>query len=434
MNIAQFIINPLLRNPQHKDYRLANILAWLLLVFFAFIIPYTIYYCIAHPADTSKINNNVLGLLILTGATLLFRYTDNIKRTLIVLSIMSYVPVMISIYYTGGIYSSDMIWIVLLILTQTVFVGYEWASIYGIISCTYIVVLSVLESGLPAEQNYFKDYIVSHSSVHITINLLFVIVLLVVLLTVFARILENTNLKLEKLSAEKIADLENALNQKTIEFSKIRRSLAKDFYDEMGSNLASINILTQSITMKLQDVQTDEDLIRQLGNIESRSLELFEGTKDFIWGIDLKSDYVNEIYIYIRDFADSFLRPLQIQFYSELHHQGSTNGRLYPTEGRQLVFICKELIVNAARHAECKEVFFHVAEQNNQLFVVISDNGKGYDLANVSKKGLKNVEDRLTKLQAKQILNSSEQGTSVTLILNLQTNPFAVMEDEAHLV
>lgn len=432
MNIAHFIINPVLRSPQHKDYRLANILAWLLLVFFVFIIPYTIYYWIANPDDTSKISNNVLGLLILICATLLFRYTDNIKRTLIVLSLMSYVPVMISIYYTGGIYSSDMIWIVLLILMQTVFVGYKWASICGIISCTYIIVLSVLENKLPADQNHFKAYIISHSSTHITINLLFVIVLLVVLLTVFARILESANLKLEKLSAEKIADLENALNQKTVEFSKIRRSLAKDFYDDMGSNLASINILTQSITMKLQDA--DEDIIRQLRNIESRSLELFEGTKDFIWGIDLKSDYVNEIYIYVRDFANSLLRPLQIQFYSELHHQGNANGRLNPTEGRQLVFICKELIVNAARHAACKEIFFHVAEQNNQLFIVISDNGKGYDAANVNKRGLKNVEDGLAKLQARQILNSSEQGTSVTLILNLQTNPFAVVEDEGFLV
>ncbi len=417
------LIHPLLHSPKHKDYKKARIYTWAMAVIGLFLIPYCIYYYIEYPDDVRKnMTNLVFGSLFLV-AILLGRFSSEIKYPAIFVSLISYPPVMISVYYTGGIYSVDMVWFFLCIFSQCIFLDYRVGIVASVIVTFYYLYLYLEELALPPENNLFKKYIVEHGSTHQFFTLVFVTLLIVALLSTFAKTLAAANKKLEDFSRERIYTLENGLLEKTKELSQVRQTLAKDFHDEMGNKLASIGLLSQSIGLKIHDQTSPDEIRKLLATIEIRSKELYEGTKDFIWSIDLKSDYTDELFVYIRDFGEIFFEPLQISFYSSYHKTSALPSRLAATHGRQLVYICKEIMTNSAKHAECTEVSLIMNVQEDHLEISLGDNGKGFLVEDTVKRGLRNIEQRINAMNGQYEVVSTSEGTRYKIKLFLNKIP-----------
>ncbi|WP_299248680.1 ATP-binding protein [uncultured Cytophaga sp.] len=419
--MLRFLIHPTLQNPSHPDYKKALIYTWAMCTIGAFLIPYFIYFWVAYPEDTIKNSTNLIfGGLFIAGIYL-GRYVQKIIYIIGFIALISYPPIMISIYHTGGIYSVEVVWIFVCLISQTIFIDYRVGIIGGIFSIIFYTYLFYIEHAIPEKEARYKEYILSHSNINNFLTLTFVTVLILSLLITFARSLTAANKKIEELSKDKIQSLENMLEEKTTELSLIRQSLAKDFHDEMGNKLASISILSQAIALQNVDSNATPETKEMLHSINIHAKELYEGTKDFIWSIDFKHDYVLELYIYLREFGESFFSKININFLSECSIPEETIMRIDPIVGRQVLFICKEIMTNAAKHATCDEVKLQLAFIEGFIVLRITDNGCGFDLIQVQKRGLNNMLRRSEKYKIGLDIDTNKQGSVFTLKIPLPT-------------
>jgi signal transduction histidine kinase len=419
--MIRFFIHPELQEPTHKDYKKALVYTWAMFVIGMFLIPYFLYFWIVYPDDTIKnLTNLIFGGIFIAGVYA-GKYVRKIIYIIGFIAFISYPPIMISIYHTGGIYSVEVVWIFVCLISQTIFIDYRVGIIGGGFSILFYSYLFYVEHTIPEKNTAYKEYILSHSSINNYLTLTFVSILVLALLITFARSLTAANKKIEELSKDKIQSLENMLEEKTKELSLIRQSLAKDFHDEMGNKLASISILAQAIALNKNDTITTEETKKMLQNINVHAKELYEGTKDFIWSIDFKHDYIFELYIYLREFGESFFSKININFLSESSIPESNVIRIDPIVGRQVLFICKEIMTNAAKHASCDEVNMQIAHVEGIIILRIWDNGCGFDLAQVKKRGLNNIMRRTEKSGIGIDIKSDNEGSLFTLKIPLPT-------------
>lgn len=119
--MINFILHPNLRNPENRHYKKARLFAYLMCVLFIFLIPYCIYFAVNYPEDTVKNWNNYICVGLFGVGISSIRFTSNFKIPLIYIAILSYFPIMISVYHTGGIYSVDLCWVFVCIIIQSFF-------------------------------------------------------------------------------------------------------------------------------------------------------------------------------------------------------------------------------------------------------------------------------------------------------------------------
>ena len=85
--------------------------------------------------------------------------------------------------------------------------------------------------------------------------------------------------------------------------------------------------------------------------------------------------------------------------------------------------VVQEIFSNIIKHSEATKVNFQMIEHENELILIIEDNGKGYDTNLMSKSegiGLKNIITRVEYLNGSVIFDSSPQkGTSVIIEIPL---------------
>jgi signal transduction histidine kinase len=220
------------------------------------------------------------------------------------------------------------------------------------------------------------------------------------------------------MNIDRITDLEIKLKAKTEEIAEMRSNIAKDFHDEMGNKLASINILTQSIALQLQN--ENSEALTLLKTIEKRSKELYDGTKDFIWSIDLRNDNIYVLFNYTREFGERFFNPLGISCVAECNYNSTTTKRLNPNETRQFIYIMKEVFTNAAKHSNCSEIHINFSIENNKLLINIKDNGEGFSENHKLGNGISNINLRVKKSNAEIKFETTKTGTKYVFLIPIE--------------
>lgn len=426
--MISFLIHPILRDAKHKDHRKAIVVAWFLFLILISVALYDIYFFFNYPKDTLKQITNLLGLFVFVSCVLLLRFSSKIKPPLIVLSVTSLPATMVSVYHTGGIYSADISWLLLTAMGAFIIINIWWGMVSAAIVLLYLAFLFYADYTSVTEPSVFKEYVLSHNNAHYAFTWFFVLVLMGVLLGTFTLILNKTNKKVEELTKDRISELEQTIKSTTEQISALRSNIAKDFHDEMGNKLASINILSQSVALKLKNNASSEEIDQLLNTIELRSGELYQGTKDFIWSIDFKSDYINELFIYIRDFGENFFHQLDISYHSEKDFFQDSLSRLDASSIRQVIFVCKEIMTNAAKHSFCSEVVLKMKETSDTLQIIISDNGLGFDMNKVNRRGINNILNRTQAIKGRCTVESSNKGTVYTLEIPLNLAHLSVLD------
>jgi signal transduction histidine kinase len=407
------IVHKDLHNPNHPGFKKASWLSWLLLSTQTSVIAYTLYFYLNNPDDDFKNLTNIFGIVFLTVCILFLKYSSKIEFLASSINLISLIPVYFSIYISGGIKSVEICWVFL-----TIFSAYMISSLYigqliSVLTIAYLAVLFWLD------QKGIKVYD-SSSTLDSVVTISSVISIITVFMLVFAKSLHRAYEQTEKLKEDQIKILEEKLQQKTIEMSLLRSDIAKDFHDEMGNKLASISILAQSVGLKLNNNE-QKDVPQMLENIEKRSLELYHGTKDFIWSIDLKSDYVYEIYLYLREFGEVFFNDIEIDFHAFNKVEQDLPHRLQTSASRHLILIVKEIFTNAAKHSKCNQVGFGMSMNDNLLIINIFDNGCGFDTQKPSKRGLDNIKKRCEMLNANLSIDSKNKvGTIIEISIPTQ--------------
>jgi signal transduction histidine kinase len=82
------------------------------------------------------------------------------------------------------------------------------------------------------------------------------------------------------------------------------------------------------------------------------------------------------------------------------------------------------------KYAECKKVFISLIKSNNNLVLIIKDDGKGFDTSpqtplqrrgEIGGNGIRNMKERATDMKALlNIISKINEGTSVELLIKVE--------------
>lgn len=213
---------------------------------------------------------------------------------------------------------------------------------------------------------------------------------------------------------QEIRQRERAERQRAIETERSR--IARDLHDDLGSSLTEIGVLAS--TGQRRPAEGDSSTLFQ--NIAAKARGLIGALDVIVWAVDPDDNSLQSLADYLSGFAGDFLSHsgLPCRFKVPVMFPAVIlDGQVR----HELLMAVKESLNNIVRHATATQVEFGMGVMDGKLEIVISDDGKGFDVgAHGDGHGLKNLKARLTNLGGNcEVFSSSGQGTTVTIRLPL---------------
>ena len=233
----------------------------------------------------------------------------------------------------------------------------------------------------------------------------------------------------ERKSAEEA--LRRSREERLIELERVRRRIATDLHDDIGSSLTQISILSEVVRQRLD--RQDSPLTEPLSMIAGVARELVDAMSDIVWAINPQKDHLSDLVQRMRRFAaDSFsARNIKFQLRlpgaSEASHVSHAEDdlKLGANLRREVFLIFKESINNMVRHSGCTEADIEFRIEMGRLHLRLRDNGRGFDATRQSEgHGLLSMRDRANGIGGRFKLDSQPgDGTTVELDVPLDQQP-----------
>jgi ligand-binding sensor domain-containing protein/two-component sensor histidine kinase len=201
---------------------------------------------------------------------------------------------------------------------------------------------------------------------------------------------------------------------------RIRERIASDFHDDIGSALSSISIFSEVADKQLQQKLPPEKTREIVSHISFHSRAMLDAMDDIVWAVNPQNDHINDLAVRMREFAIPLLEARNIHFDIEIQ-QDLLNARIKMEERKNIFLIFKECINNILKHADCTAMSVSVNKLSNQLELIITDNGKGFDTAIPhNRNGLKNMQKRTDEIGGTiQVTTHPGKGTTIRLLFNI---------------
>jgi signal transduction histidine kinase len=225
---------------------------------------------------------------------------------------------------------------------------------------------------------------------------------------------------LERYRAATRREISRAREQRLLELERVRRRIAADLHDEIGSSLTQIAILSE--VARQQGGRAVPELSRPLSLIASSSRELVDAMSDIVWAINPAKDHLADLTQRMRRLAaDAFTATgttCRVEF-----PRPDQEISLGANVRREVFLIFKEAVNNIVKHSACSEVVVRMAVEGAVLRLELHDNGRGFDPHGPTDgHGLASLRNRAQSLGASlAIVSAPGTGTSIALDLPITT-------------
>jgi signal transduction histidine kinase len=200
-----------------------------------------------------------------------------------------------------------------------------------------------------------------------------------------------------------------------LDTENLRSQIANDLHDDIGSNLGAIALLCQTTG---NSTGLPPELKPELDEIRTVALETSDAMRDILWLIRTPTSRL-----------DDFVGRLRTVITRLLSHCDTTftcRSRVPPVDvplswRRNLFLSYKEVLHNAARHSKATQVNVQVEFLEQQIRIVVRDNGQGFDFdSRRDGLGINSIHKRMAQLGGSVEFESAvNTGTSVTLCVPL---------------
>jgi signal transduction histidine kinase len=214
------------------------------------------------------------------------------------------------------------------------------------------------------------------------------------------------------------------LYQKDIERKQLlgqeRTRIAKDVHDDIGASLTRLFMLSEMAKNNLDDQVKTREWLDQI-SITCRNVT--QGMTQIIWALDPKNETFEGVIAYIRQYAFKFLEPTSITCHFDVP-EDMPNIKLDIEERRNIYLVFRETLNNIVKHSEASKVWIALRKDDDELFISIKDNGRGFDQENLAKpgNGLVNIKKRMKDIGGQiEIATEPGQGTKTTLTMPMET-------------
>lgn len=203
--------------------------------------------------------------------------------------------------------------------------------------------------------------------------------------------------------------------QQKMKIIAIRDRIAGDLHDEIGSTLSSIALYSE-VAQNMIDSKVPEAK-SLLSNISENTSNMMEAMSDIVWTLNTRNDKFDNIENKMRAFAIEIFDVKGVNVHME-HTASIQQVKLDMEQRKNLYFIFKEAVNNAAKYAHCRNIWIELMLNNPMLKMKIKDDGQGFNISEKenSGNGLRSMRKRAEELKGSiSIISEPGKGTSIEL-------------------
>ena len=197
---------------------------------------------------------------------------------------------------------------------------------------------------------------------------------------------------------------------------QIRKRIASDLHDDIGSNLGSISLIARTARKDLVRLQGPEEIAEDLDEVETIARESSLAMRDIVWLLERNHDSIGDLVQRMRDTASRLLREMDYKIECE---SSKTAAKLSLDAKRHLFLFYKEAIHNVLKHSRANKVSVRLWDEDDKLALEIIDNGIGIPTLDNNRPATVNkLQDRARVLEGVlQITSSKGNGTHIRLFV-----------------
>ena len=195
-----------------------------------------------------------------------------------------------------------------------------------------------------------------------------------------------------------------------------RLRISRDLHDNIGAQLtfiiSSIDNLKYGFDIK------DEKLTSKLETISEFTSGTIYELRDTIWAMNKSEITFEDLQSRISNFIDkAHVFDSNIKFEFNVASDLNTSKTFSSVEGMNIHRVTQEAIHNSLKYAEASLIKVEVFQEVSNLIFKISDNGKGFNLDEVTRgNGLNNMEKRIESIGGVLKITSNLQGGTEVVI------------------
>ncbi len=216
-------------------------------------------------------------------------------------------------------------------------------------------------------------------------------------------------LESEKLVTLQLATEWNQIKSRMEAQQEERSRISQELHDELGTALTSISLASELLKQQPQTNSAEVQIIARA------SSEMTVRMNEIVWSLNVNNDNVQSLVAYIRKFCSEFLGEAGIQMvFTETI--ADPQRELKGIIRRNVYQSVKEAVNNVVKHAEASRVELAIATVENELHILIRDNGKGMtaEPAKLWSNGLRNMKKNIEAVKGR-ITWITDNGTQVSI-------------------
>ena len=183
-----------------------------------------------------------------------------------------------------------------------------------------------------------------------------------------------------------------------------RARIARDIHDELGARLTELALEGEVIQTELP---VGAAVRPKLEALCEKARAVSGAMDEVVWMVNSRRDTLRDFANYACRHAQRFLEPTPICCRLDVDADLPEVVFELPVR-RSLLLGVKEALNNAAKYSDASELFVRIQRRGQTLFVVVEDDGVGFDLelADPVRNGLSNMTERMKEVGGKCLITS----------------------------
>lgn len=229
---------------------------------------------------------------------------------------------------------------------------------------------------------------------------------------------KSNEAELKKISKEKYKEkiqLQQTISSKIIEAQEEeRKRIAKDIHDGIGQMLTALKFNVEGI-----NIDNSESLPRKIEDLKNLSKELIQGVRMATFNLTPPELTDHGIASALQTLTSKLAKLTNKNIVFE--NTSNFNARFDSLTEINLYRISQEAVNNAIKYAESNFILVKINHSKLLLSISIEDDGKGFDLKEITKRktkgmGLIFMEERIKYINGRLFINSEKGvGTKITI-------------------
>lgn len=198
---------------------------------------------------------------------------------------------------------------------------------------------------------------------------------------------------------------------------KERLRLAGELHDNLGSTLATVRMQVENLERNLDKVEDPKELLKKTNALVNEAYDKVRKiSHERNSGVMAKDGLLPAVQKLARTVSNANNLTVDVQDFG-------LENRIANELEITIFRIIQELVTNIVKHAKATEANISLTQHDNELNIMVEDNGKGFKVGKLKEKegmGLGNIERRIEHLEGSMEVDSTPgRGTSISIDIPL---------------